>query len=416
MIPSSGHKVAIPGFGHIALRFDTGEVPLSDYFLMAARKNNPKRGFLFVSKLLGKHIPIQPDVLHDACLKLIRQFANEKGLKEERKGCFTFHEQALVIGFAETATAMGHEIFSCFKGNRNFVHTTRKRVFDYEFAFEFEEEHCHAVEQLFFLHDESWIKDAKRVIIVDDEVTTGNTILRIIEQINKRYPGKSYTIITFLDWRNEDNLKRYQVYSNEKGIEINFYSFLKGVIDNVEVAGNSNIKEIIEQPREYDLQENGWLVHNCNIPDNINLSARKGYTVEDEDAVFKVVEDIVHHFSHELKGNKRSVIGTGEFMYIPLLCAKKMPGENYYNATTRSPIMPYVHKDYGVKKALSFVCPYEPDRIEYLYNINVLECDEVVVFFEYEHPIEQLHSFLESLDSAGYLSKHIVFIKAKENG
>lgn len=45
--------------GTIQVTRDQGEVSLDDLFDIAERRN-PKRAFLFVSKVLGRHIPVPP--------------------------------------------------------------------------------------------------------------------------------------------------------------------------------------------------------------------------------------------------------------------------------------------------------------------------------------------------------------------
>lgn len=407
----SKHEVQIPGFGSINLNVGEADVNTSDYFLMAVRKNNLKRNFLFVSKLLGKHIPIDPNILFDSCYELSSRYALKNSLSKESDGTYFCAKKTLVIGFAETATAMGHAIYDSFSGNCSYVHTTRERVSSYEFAFEFEEEHCHAVEQLFFLQKEDWIKDAEEILIVDDELTTGKTIRNIIGQIEKVYPGKSYSVLTFLDWRNEENLSAYEAYQKANRINIEVYSFVSGNIESIAVSDNT-VEEIDEvlQP-DYNLEEKGWKIHHCGIDSQVLTSATSGIDIQQREAIKRIAEQINTLVSPHLSGTKRAVIGTGEFMYLPMLCAQQFPGDNYCNATTRSPIIANNHADYGVKKAFSFICPTDQKRTEYLYNSNVLACDEVIVFFERAVPAKQLSGLLSSLDTAGYHSKHVVFVK-----
>ncbi len=407
-------KIEIPDFGEIELNLEDPSVDTRDYFLMAVRKNNVKRNFLFVSQLLGKHIPVQPGKLLGSCKKLSMYYARDKSLGEDQEGRFVCAKKTLVIGFAETATAMGHAIYDCFAGECVYVNTTRDKVTGYEFAFEFEEEHCHAKEQLFFLRKKRWIEDAEEVLIVDDEVTTGKTIKSIIEQIDGYFPGKSYAVFTFLDWRNEGNVEVYRQLSVSKDITIKFYSFVKGSIEKITISDNTVIEEEVSVNESYNLEKNGWKLHRCDIDSDYVTSANSGIDPKQREIISSVTNSVVEQLTPFLTGKKRAVIGTGEFMYIPLLCAGKFPGMNYFNATTRSPIIPNARKDYGIKSAFYFVCPYEPERNEYLYNQNIMECDEVVLFLEKEVPPEQLGSILLNLDKAGYSSKHIVFLKGNK--
>ena len=65
---SVNKEIEIPEYG--ILNLNSSLENTEDFFLMAVRKNNKKRNFLFVSQLLGKHIPIQPNVLFDSCAQL----------------------------------------------------------------------------------------------------------------------------------------------------------------------------------------------------------------------------------------------------------------------------------------------------------------------------------------------------------
>ena len=120
---------------------------------MAARKNK-KRGFLFVSKVLGKHIPVAPvtsllsgallgmrylETVHDhpikggeAAIKALlsgsRQDEVYHSLMEEP---FHLPEETLFIGFAETATALGHSVFDLFN-HAHYLHTTREQIIGLE--------------------------------------------------------------------------------------------------------------------------------------------------------------------------------------------------------------------------------------------------------------------------------------------
>lgn len=405
-------QIAIPGFGFIHINSSIANT--EDYFLMAVRKNNKKRNFLFVSQLLGKHIPILPQVLFNACAKLTEKYAIDKNLKSDEKNRWHCHEQTLVIGFAETATAMGHAVFDAFGDNCNYVHTTRNKVRDFDFAFEFEEEHCHAPEQLFFLQKETWIKDAKEIIIVDDEVTTGNTIKNMIGQIEQHYPGKSYSIITFLDWRNNDNINLFKSFSAQHKLDIRFYSFIQGNIEAIEVK-NNEIKEIqLKSSSGYQAQKQGWNFHYCGINPDTKTSAENGMSGDQKQKTHDAIKVIAKKLIPHLKGKKRAILGTGEFMYIPLKCADHFPDINYFNATTRSPVIANNEKEYGIKTAIYFTCPIDPSRNEYLYNSNTLGCDEVVLFMEKTVPQENLHSLLQELDNKNYTYKHVVFIKGEK--
>ena len=136
---------------------------------IAKRYKNSKRSYLLVNPLQAKHIPVKPS---DA-LNMMRTLGNK--LKEK------YPTASLVIGFAETATAIGAAVADTYGENCKYIHTTREN-YPSEEKVEFKEEHSHAVEQQLLTSNlKQYIEETDAVILVDDELSTGKTLLNIIE-------------------------------------------------------------------------------------------------------------------------------------------------------------------------------------------------------------------------------------------
>ena len=87
----------------------------SDLVCIGKRENNKKRNYLVVNKLQGKHIPVSPS-------KALGMFdALADILKEKYSG-----KKLLLVGFAETATAIGAEI--AIKLGAYYIQTTREII------------------------------------------------------------------------------------------------------------------------------------------------------------------------------------------------------------------------------------------------------------------------------------------------
>ena len=103
-----------------------------------ATRINKKRSFLFVSKVLGKHLAVNPhipllvgsllamrymEVVHGykdpramAVARAIQTNQQTEQLLESiRNGPIGLPAPTTFIGFAETATALGHAVFSTFE-------------------------------------------------------------------------------------------------------------------------------------------------------------------------------------------------------------------------------------------------------------------------------------------------------------
>ena len=94
-------------------------------------------------------------------------------------------EPVVFIGFAETATALGHGVFDCFSDGV-YIHSTRELLVDQDVTLYFEEEHSHATDQRCYA-PEQYLNNDKPICLVDDEITTGNTALNIIASIQKQF-------------------------------------------------------------------------------------------------------------------------------------------------------------------------------------------------------------------------------------
>ena len=82
---------------------------------IAARDNNTKRKYLVVNRLQGKHIPVKPSDffgMTDALADIVCEAYKD--------------EKLLLIGFAETATAIGMAVAS--KLDTLYMQTTRENI------------------------------------------------------------------------------------------------------------------------------------------------------------------------------------------------------------------------------------------------------------------------------------------------
>lgn len=182
--------------GTIQVTRDQGEVSLDDLFDIAERRN-PKRAFLFVSKVLGRHIPVPPSVMRQAYRQLASQFPS------------TLTGPVLFIGMAETAVGLGAGVFDEVRHqHRESVYLTSTRhPVDGTLLCEFKEEHSHATDHLIYLPDDEEkrrrVTNARTLVLIDDEATTGNTFINLLSAL--RNTGKLQHIeqviaVTLTDW------------------------------------------------------------------------------------------------------------------------------------------------------------------------------------------------------------------------
>ncbi len=329
------------------------EYTIDELVTVAKRENNLKRPYLYVNPIQGKHIPVTP---HKA-LALFKCMGN---ILQEKYP----YEQILVIGFAETATAVGAGISRFANNVRWCMQTTREKYEDAEYLY-FTESHSHATEQSLIVNQlEIVLKLADRVVFAEDEVTTGNTIFKLICSIRKNYPDIKvrYTILSILNSMSNYRINELQaekidcLYVNKIPFEYKINS-----IDQYSYLENDNEiyqKKTIIEPHSV-CSMNLRYVHECQDYHN---------------AVDKYVECILSKCDLSIY-NKILVLGTEEFMFPPLMVANKIEEsfpekEIWFHATTRSPILVSEADSYPLTKRNKLISFYDENRVTYVYNLQ----------------------------------------------
>ncbi|MCT4592847.1 MAG: phosphoribosyltransferase [Anaeromicrobium sp.] len=403
---------------------------------MAARKNK-KRSFLFVSKLLGKHIPLNPKlgILTSSVLAhsyMDKIYKKHDGMIEKICDCINYHEHmdetyekqinnridlkdpTIFIGFAETATGLGHGVFSSFKGEHTYIHTTREILHKKESLINFEEEHSHATSHRFYSIDGDFLNNEKKIVLIDDEITTGKTALNIIKDINSKYKRKEYTVLTILDWRNREDKLLYEEFEKNLNIKINVVSLISGAM-NVEQKGEINDR-VYEYENEKDSEievinlfeesyftpvyypsTNGELI---NYIPYIGECGRFGISTRDEFATLDKFKEIGKLLGKKRIGKDTLVLGTEEFMYVPMRISTYMGEGIKYHSTTRSPIYVNDERSYAIKSKYPHKSLNNNSVENYIYNLHENQYDDMFLFLERnisEERLDELKSFLKTL-------------------
>lgn len=419
---------------------------LGDLFLVGARIN-PKRNFLFVSKLIGKHISVDPKIplltgyvlgnLHyykNNSLKNDNVIAAVNALKGSQMPSEVFEEirgekvdldeSTLFLGFAETATGIGNAVFDAFGKHSEYIHTTRENILGLESSFKFEEEHSHATSHKCFGPREDYFNKFKEIVLVDDEVTTGNTALNLIRALNAKYPNKKYSVLSILDWRQEEDMKRLEDFKEELGIEIEFTSIISGVaeynhnemkFEEEYPQGSSNeytTTTIHNHSSETSYDTVAYNVENGNKPFKrkyYEFSGRFGLTSSSKNAIEEDCKQFGERLQKERKKGKTLCLGTGELMHIPCLVASYMGEGVKYHSTTRSPIYILQQDGYPVRNAFKYTDRHLEEEITYyMYNVMPDEYEEVFIFTEHEMHEKDKNHIVFNLNKLGVEEVHFV--------
>ncbi|MDE8652321.1 phosphoribosyltransferase domain-containing protein [Novosphingobium album (ex Liu et al. 2023)] len=186
--PTLSRSIALPT-GRLDITVEEAAWPLDDLCDFAAREN-PRRGFLVVSRVLGRHLPVAPRVMR----RSVRDLAAR--IPADLPG------PVMVVGLAETAVCLGqtvHEELRLASGRDDihFIHSTRQRL-DHPLLCRFEEPHSHASAHLIY---RPALPRPRSLVIVDDEISTGTTLCNLARALVEAWPEvEAIVVATLTDW------------------------------------------------------------------------------------------------------------------------------------------------------------------------------------------------------------------------
>lgn len=358
---------------------------IGDYLNLAIRKNK-KRRFLFVNRYLGKHLAVNP--------KLVLEQGKELGKRAME--CLNKNEKVAVIGFAETATALGNIVFSALESkNKVYYHTTRE-ILNWNEVIEFKEEHSHAREQLLYLNESFDLNNYEKIMLVDDELTTGKTCINIIRELNKNYKNKEYIIVSILNWMGKEDYEKYITLEKELSVNIKFVNLVNGSFKNS--LEDDSFDMILEDHKEYDdnivVKEFFVGLDKVLINDKYsNYTGRFGLNYEMDMDLEEKIKKISKKIQDEIVGESILILGTEEFMYIPLKVGAYIEKDVYFHSTTRSPIEVVKEEGYCIKSKKTHSSFYNKGVVNYVYNLG--SYDNVVIFLENKNSQDNINKVKE---------------------
>lgn len=355
---SFSKTIALPT-GTLNIQIHQSETLFNQYIDFAAR-NNLKRGFLFISKVLAKHYPCKPHVI----LESYNALSDLLLAAEQQSENFVF------IGMAETATALGMGVYENWlkKTRKNGIYCQTTRYFLTEQPFlEFEEAHSHASDFYLYLPQQTEIRQifntADTLILIDDEISTGNTFANLINAYKKINPHlKRVIVLSLLNLTNE---KAREKVNTKTGIKVEWFSIL---------TGNYDFSPALD-----------FYFNPVNV--NSNRNCKKQYLSLNYGRLGK--QGLFDSFAGKLneltnQWQKKSsvlVLGTGEFIYPAFLIGLELEQQGfevYVQSTTRSPILIGA----AIGDCLTFTDNYGDGISNFLYNSKTRPYNQIVVCHE----------------------------------
>lgn len=334
-----------------------------------AERINPKRAFLFVSKVLGRHIPVSPHIMRHAFTDLAKLVPGD------------LPEPVLVIGMAETAVGLGagvHQVLQQRYPEAIYVTTTRHPVHGAPLLARFLEEHSHAQDQLLYGSPDAELQqqilNSKSIVLVDDEASTGKTFVNLIHALQQAGLNQISHVVTatLADW--------------SSGIHI----------------ADLNCQSVA-------LMTGKWQWRDAEHPIQINMPkvdtvAFGAFATLAEPTWGRLpIQDSGAHIRLAVQPDERIlVLGSGEYVWSSFLLAEYLQQQGAdvkFSAITRSPIA----VGHAIQSALAFSDNYGLGIQNFVYNINPQDYDRVLITVETAtHSVAK--SLLEALPNAEVIS------------
>ncbi|MFD1828287.1 phosphoribosyltransferase [Streptomyces desertarenae] len=359
-----------------------------------ALRRNPRRAHLLVSRVLGKHVPQLPQIVHGTGLGLGERVRVLLGKDADR---------AVVLGYAETATALGHSVADGL-GTAPYLHSTRRPVPGAEPVGGFEEEHSHATSHLLLPEDPALLAGGGPLVLVDDEFSTGTTVLNTVAALHRVFPRERYVIVALTDLRGEADRARLEKFAADLGARIDVVALATGT---VRLPG-----DVLERgaalARAHDAPPpppagGPYPVHRVDLgwPPGLPDGGRHGFTPAHRARLEAALPRMADRIAAELPDGARRVLvlGCEELMYAPLRLADALTGatdaEVRFSTTTRSPVLAVDEPGYAIRTRLVFPAhddPADGPGPRYAYNVAGQGFDAVVAVVDSAADTPALHA------------------------
>ncbi|MGW9440307.1 phosphoribosyltransferase [Streptomyces sp. NPDC055607] len=378
-----------------------------------ALRRNPKRAHLLVSGVLGKHVPQRPSVVYGAGLDLGRRVRELLGDEEAAR--------AVVLGYAETATALGHAVADGL-ALAPYLHSTRRPVAGVARAGGFEESHSHATSHLLLPEDPKLLAGDGPLVLVDDEFSTGNTVLNTIRDLHERHPRERYVVVALVDMRSAADHERLDAFAEEIGARVDLIARAAGTVrlpEGVLEKGRALVAEHETARRPQAAPLTSAVVRAVlDWPRGLPDGGRHGFTPEHRErletalpalaaGVGKALEAPGSQGTGEAPGTREApapgtgrvlVLGFEELMYAPLRLGTALEEAGHdvrYSTTTRSPVLAVDDPGYAIRTRLVFPAhddPADGPGERYAYNVAGAGFDAVVLVVDSAADTPALHA------------------------
>ncbi|GAA4683483.1 phosphoribosyltransferase domain-containing protein [Frondihabitans cladoniiphilus] len=385
-----------------------GLIPLEALVGLALRRN-PRRAHLLVSTVLAKHVPTVPELARAAgellglltaerleggalpsgsggaegttgaagcsvrVAALGRELAALLSVEEPTRGAVArlrgrldevrgVHPTVTVLGYAETATGLGRLVADAL--GSPYLHSTRHAAPGMPEFGRFEEEHSHATGHRLLPTDATWIRPGGTIVLVDDELSTGRTVLNTIRELQALVPQERWVVSALVDLRDDSDRQAFDEVAAELGVSLEVVALGVGRVTLPADVLSLADELIAELPGPASAGEASTALSaggvEAGVVDFLDLSDEVDEIRSDRFGnPAGVFDDAAAEIARQLDvpddGTALLVLGTEEFMALPLAVAERFPGDGVrFSTTTRSPIAAVDSPGYAIRSEIAF--------------------------------------------------------------
>ena len=364
-----------------------------------AQRINPKRAFLFVSKVLGRHIPVAPSTMREAFTDLANLVPSE------------LPQPILVIGMAETAVGLSagvHQALQTRYPQALLLNSTRHTQHDKSsdangtdsLLTTFCEDHSHASQHLIYQSKDSvtqaQLLASKTLIMVDDEASTGNTCVNVVTALREAGLNQleQVHLTTLVDWsldqekpHPQSDAKPARMADRLASIEFHRHHLLSGAWQWTDAPNPEPITMPSVDTTAAGSQALGDTGNWGRFPTLDSTEGFANYLSSFQTAFTRFNSQ--ENFDVTQLPRKILVLGSNEFVWFPFLLAEWLETESgklnedtaatvNFSALTRSPIA----LGGAITTMLSFSDNYGLGMTNFAYNVEPSDWDLIVLCIE----------------------------------
>ena len=402
----------------VSIRSDpAGLLPVQDLVGVALRRN-PRRAHLLVSRVLAKHVPTEPALVlaagellgvlaaealgcrvdsavvrsaADDVRAALRPARQPPGSADDggspapasaadggsrlaqaraRLAALAVAQDpavtgAVTIGYAETATGLGRIVADVL--GSYYIHSTRHAPPGAVAYGAFEEAHSHATSHRLLLADPSLLNSTAPIVLVDDELSTGATIINTITELHQLAAHPSYTVATLIDLRSDADRARFAELARELGCSISVVALGTGGIDlgeDILPRAQALIDELPAGSEPPVPEAAPGVVSVLDLAvrpvrsDRFGNMAASATSPAELERITSAIRAALGAGEGYTAGAPVLVLGTEEFIHLPLTVAEALANTGgllvRFSTTTRSPIVPIDDPGYAVRSVVDF--------------------------------------------------------------